>query len=229
MLALAAFKRASEPAVPALILALQDPSDSVRVSVCRALGAIGPGAKDALPKLMDALADRNPRVREQAAEALRIIGAAPTGSVPSLVAASQDTDPRIRLTAIDLLARTRPVTPEITAALIRSLTGTDSEVRNTAIDGLMPSDDAVSALVSLLKSDDPMTRGRAARRLRTFSTAAKQAIPALIETLRSSVEKEPDDFSWVGWELAEVIAAIGSDATPALLRAARTSNGRVRY
>jgi HEAT repeat protein len=68
--AIGGFGPAAQPAVPALIEALQDPEPSVRFPVCIALREIGPGAKDAVPALMEALDDRNDDVAAMARKAI---------------------------------------------------------------------------------------------------------------------------------------------------------------
>ena len=88
ILSLKNFGRASAPAVPALIKALdtfpgrtpplQGPERyyaDVRWVAADALGAIGPGAKAAVPALTQALKDASPDVREAAAAALKRIQA----------------------------------------------------------------------------------------------------------------------------------------------------------
>ena len=61
---------AAKAAVPALILALNDPEASVRFPVCIALREIGPDAKEAVPALTKALDDRNDDVSAMARKAL---------------------------------------------------------------------------------------------------------------------------------------------------------------
>lgn len=80
-------------ALPDLIAALDDESDSVRLGAAHALGTLGPAAAPAIPKLIEKLDDLQDclpftqpieEVRKQAAGALGRIGAA---SVPALVEA----------------------------------------------------------------------------------------------------------------------------------------------
>ncbi len=61
-----------EPAqvVPALIEALKDKENDVRLSAAIKLGVIGEPARDALPALEGALKDRDARVREAAGKAM---------------------------------------------------------------------------------------------------------------------------------------------------------------
>ena len=61
-----------EPAqvVPALIEALKDKENDIRLSAAIKLGVIGEPARDALPALEAALTDRDARVRQAAGKAL---------------------------------------------------------------------------------------------------------------------------------------------------------------
>ena len=69
---------AAKAAVPALIVALDDPEAAVRFPVCIALREIGPDAKDAIPALTKELDDRNEDVAAMARKALmRITGEDP--------------------------------------------------------------------------------------------------------------------------------------------------------
>jgi hypothetical protein len=56
--------------IPALIEALQDKSDDVRISAAIGLGSFGQQAKDAVPALQKAQKDNDARVREAARVAL---------------------------------------------------------------------------------------------------------------------------------------------------------------
>jgi HEAT repeat protein len=65
---------AAAAAVPALIVALDDPEASVRFPVTVALGEIGPAAKDAVPRLKKMMDEEiNDEVAAAAKRALRRI------------------------------------------------------------------------------------------------------------------------------------------------------------
>ena len=76
-----------EPAVPALVVALNDPQDNVRQSAVDALGMIGPDAAPAVPALVAVLNDPEDKVGWIAASALGKIGPDAAPAVPALVAA----------------------------------------------------------------------------------------------------------------------------------------------
>lgn len=67
-----ALSRVGPDAVPALVQALEDQDDQVKISAIQALGRIGPGAKGAIPVLRELVA-RDPKLQDQAREALRKI------------------------------------------------------------------------------------------------------------------------------------------------------------
>jgi HEAT repeat protein len=60
----------AERVVPALVEALKDKGNDIRLSAAIGLGYFGEQARDAVPALQAAQRDRDPRVREQAGVAL---------------------------------------------------------------------------------------------------------------------------------------------------------------
>jgi HEAT repeat protein len=72
-------------AIPALRVALNDPTADVRASAAWALGEIGPDADVAIPQLIRALADSSTAVQGNAAEALGKFGPLSAAAVPSLI------------------------------------------------------------------------------------------------------------------------------------------------
>ncbi len=62
-------------AVPALLEALRDPDDEVRLGAVQALGRIGRTAAPAVPVLREALRDPRPEIRAAAARSLDAIAA----------------------------------------------------------------------------------------------------------------------------------------------------------
>lgn len=60
-------------ATPALVEALKDVSEDVRLSAVQALGRIGPGATAAIPALLEALNDTRPDIRSEITSALEKI------------------------------------------------------------------------------------------------------------------------------------------------------------
>jgi HEAT repeat protein len=82
--------RIGEPAAPALIEGLADPSPAVRAQSARALARMGSKAHSAVPALIIALEDEDLDVRLNAARALGQIGAEAEEAVPALMRAMKD-------------------------------------------------------------------------------------------------------------------------------------------
>ena len=75
----------AEDAVPALILALQDPEPRVRAAVADVLGKIGIDSEDVVSVLIQALQDPEPEVR--AAVAVALAGESVVNAIPALILA----------------------------------------------------------------------------------------------------------------------------------------------
>ena len=74
-LALGGIGPAAKDAVPALIIALKDEEENIRLTAALALGDNGPAAKDAVPALTKWLKDENEDERKAAQAALKKIKA----------------------------------------------------------------------------------------------------------------------------------------------------------
>jgi len=70
--------------IPALMVALRDSNDNVRLAAISALGEFGPRAKDAIPAFIDALEDKNGRVGIAATRALGTFGPNAKAALPAL-------------------------------------------------------------------------------------------------------------------------------------------------
>lgn len=155
-------QRARE-AVPALTVALKDPSPEVQLAALRALGEIGPAAGSATPVLLRLLAD--PAYLHQA-------GAPPGISLrgdvfTALVAISPD-DPRVRQT------------------LLRELHGENGLGRGTsawAISRLGLRPQSAPFLLTALGEADPSDQATIIRALATCKPRPAEAIPILANVL----------------------------------------------
>jgi HEAT repeat protein len=92
-------------AIPALIEALKDKDNQIRISAAWALGSIGETAKAAIPALIEALKDHNSRFRAIAGEALGAIGGEAKAAIPALMEALKDKDRIVRRSAAEALKR----------------------------------------------------------------------------------------------------------------------------
>jgi HEAT repeat protein len=97
----------AQPAVPALINALNGKETLVRAHAALALGRIGPDAHAAVRALTDRLSDPEWTVRRQAALALGRIGKAAQAAIPALEEMAEDSDQLMRKAAEEALANVR--------------------------------------------------------------------------------------------------------------------------
>lgn len=199
-------------AVPALLVALQDPEASVRAEVARTLGEIDPGGRSSLGALIDALADPDPAVRVAAAQALGKAGAAARSAVPGLSGRLTDAAVQVRVEAARALwqidRQAALAVPVLTAALHDS----DMHWRAAlALGEIGPAAaGAVPALLEKLQSEivhrPARTPSSAALALAKMGPAA---VPGLLELLEHG--QLP-----VRLGAAIALAGHGADAGPAL-------------
>lgn len=102
--ALARLGAAASPAVPGLVLTLEDADWEVRMESCWALAAIGPAAAAARPALLRALGDLDAQVRASAAWSLAHTGAG-AGVASAIRSLLQDPDRDVRDAAAAVLRR----------------------------------------------------------------------------------------------------------------------------
>ncbi|HIO09361.1 TPA: hypothetical protein EYN09_20810, partial [Candidatus Poribacteria bacterium] len=146
-----------EQKIERLIKQLQDQNKDVRIYAAFALGMIGEEAIDAVSALIQALQDQNPEVRGDAVQALGSIGSGAEDAVPALIQTLQDQDPSIRQSV----------------ALALGQIGTPEAIKV-----------AVLALIQTLQDQDAEVRGDAVQALGKIGAEAKDAVPALIQTLK---------------------------------------------
>ena len=172
--------------------ALEDPSESVRMSAAEALGHAGDLAKPASARLIEMAIDSRESVlvREFAISALAKIAPADAAVEEALVYAVSDGDPRIYEAAVNALLRIRlwrEGTPDIDAhiaQLIRELDGGSTAAAEAL--GLIgdAAKAAIPSLVRALESGDPELRAAALLALKRVGPEP-QTIPALAQATRS--------------------------------------------
>ncbi|MFH0938812.1 MAG: HEAT repeat domain-containing protein [Planctomycetota bacterium] len=146
----------------ALIDALDDLDEHVRIAATRSLVRFGKFSRVALPKLSEWLESECQALRQAALIAL-------TGMGPDA----------------------RPALPMIVAAAISPSVENDVELRKfLAIVLRAIGPDAATPLLAELKSDDPKVRVRAARALGSMQIVAAPAVPELIELCQSTVDTD---------------------------------------
>jgi HEAT repeat protein len=87
------------PALPALLVGLQDSDPGVRSWVAQDIGDIGPSAAKAVPQLRSLLHNPEPESRGAACNALGAIGSAARDALPDLRGALGDSSPEVRQSA----------------------------------------------------------------------------------------------------------------------------------
>jgi HEAT repeat protein len=120
----------SETIVPALIRALLDDDDDVRIEATQSLGLLGPLAKSAVGPLSKLLRDRNWQIRVHAAQALGDIGPDAVEAVPSMVyALGSDGNAKVRLACAYSLGQIGPGALDALPVLTSALNDVDPDMR----------------------------------------------------------------------------------------------------
>jgi len=158
----------SAPAVPALIMTLDDRDPVLRREAEYALGAIGPAAAKATEKLAAKLSDEDQDVRHTACYALGKIGPDARGALPALQKAMQSTDEFLALASTWASLKIAPDNAELRAAalpvLIKALNDKREHVRTEAVYLLGEFDDpkAIEAVKSIQHDTSPAVRAAVA-------------------------------------------------------------------
>ena len=169
---------AAEEAVPALIQALRDNYEPVRLNAAYTLGAIG---APAVPKLIESLTDENGPTRRTAAYALAAVGAP---AVPALSETLAHENDEARVEATYALAQIGSAAEPAVPALIARAKDSKVEVRRyipEAFGGIgAPAAPAVPVLIDMLADDeDVQVRFEAALALAQIGPASNDAVPVL--------------------------------------------------
>ncbi len=175
----------AEPALPALIVALDDSSPchigGNRGSAFNVLQILGPLAKPAIPKLLALI--RKGECVGQAAYTLGTIGPAATETVPDLIKVLEIKSERA--SAVTALGMIGPGARDAIPFLINALTDS-GEVPRRAAESLgqigPPAPEAIPGLLKLLKSESSFVCLEAAKALSILDPlAARAAIPVLVQ------------------------------------------------
>jgi HEAT repeat protein len=177
--------------VPAVAECLKDEDAGLRRDAAMLIGELGDRAGAALPALLTA-SKAEDKGGEAAREALQKVHKAPRPAAPELLAFLKDPEPRVRLKAAEALC---------------DLEEGDKE--------------CLAVLLELVKRRDSQVRQETARLLYRYGSAAKDAVPALIEIARNDLQARANAVSTLG--------AIGPDAKAAVtaLKAAARQDERV--
>jgi HEAT repeat protein len=189
-------------AVPHLIRAMKSPKANVRRGAANALMLIRPLATNAVPVLLEAIKDQDPKVRTGATGALSTIGV-PDDKANLAVIAELLKDERVEVRRAMLYCFTepparggRPAPKSATPLLIKALSDKDEEV-------------LYGSLVALA----------------VMGPEAKEAVPSLIEALRSKQMLEHQN------EIMGALSCIGPDAkaaVPAMLQILKADDDKLK-
>jgi HEAT repeat protein len=191
--ALAKLKQESVPlsdVLPTLESALQDQSPAVRGAAIQWLSEGGAPARAAIPSLLSALKDDDVSVRRAAIASLRRLGVRRSSALPTVAHAQNDSDPNVRCLAAQLLVEMNAPDRVSVPPLIQDLKASSS-ANECAGDALGMTghfnSEVVAALIKLLKESDRQLRSKAAFVLMQLGARARDAIPALEQARRDSI------------------------------------------
>ena len=182
---------AAKEAVPALVRLMKEDSGDVKTWAGMALEKIG---DPAVEWLLSALDNPDPAVRADAARVFSGMFPPPTRSISRLLAAMKDESVEVRRLAADAVAvyalsSREPLPENSVAALLPFLKDTDVKMRYAVI-SIMGSfasrhGEAFAALTAALEDPDAENRICAAGQLKKLGASAREALPALLKSLKS--------------------------------------------
>jgi len=174
--ALAAFPRGLGPWIPSVFWMMEHDEAIVRAACEKAMARVRPPAVSAesLPVLTEALGSPDRRIQAAAVSLLVELGREAQGAIPALIATA--------LEKRDASIVTDPFTPDLSTLAIHALgriaPGTDS------------ADQAMTALIEILKAEEPTTYSAALYALEQFRPASESIVPELIHVLRKNIAVE---------------------------------------
>ncbi len=225
--ALSALGRANTLAIPVLTQVVKSGSKEVRraagPNLCRLIQNYGAGrdTRKAVPVLAELLQEEDEALRCDAVRALQRIPGEAGVALPALLTASKADDDGGKA-AREALAAFRRVPRSVAPALVPFLKDPEPHVRLKAVEVLCDLEESdkecLACLLELVRRRDTTIRSGAATLLARYGSAAKDAVPALIEIARN----DPIACSTA----INALGAIGPDAKTAVpaLKAVAKSN-----
>lgn len=225
--ALGKMGKLAKPAIPALLVALQDPDPSVRFQASASLKEIGPGA-DAVAPLAIALRTGDADSRAMVAEVLGQMGPDASAAVPDLTGALGDPSERVRRAAGSALRRIGTETLSLVPSLARQLRDEDPEIRLRAVSavatiGPMVSQGLMPELINALEDPDPRIRSGAIEAVREIARATEEALPALARrvkdedrVVRVSAASALGEACWKTRSVVPALAEAAKDPEPSV-------------
>src|SRR5437762_1315738 len=178
----------AQKAVPALIEALKDSDEYVRLRVSSALTQVG---KPAAPALVEALKQKDTNVRRMVLYAMAIIAEQEKidGAEKPLLGLLKDEDVIVRIFAVRALGKLKA--ESATGPLLDAMKKEDPFVRRSAAYALGDSGakEAIKPLAGLLKEEDALIRRAGADSLGEIGKGLLPVLPALSEALKDRDEQ----------------------------------------
>ena len=203
----------AENDLPALIAALGDKDEVVRLNAAYELGTIGAPAVPALIEIWRE-ASRSGVETESFQHATYALSAIGGPAVPALIDALQDKNESIRASAAYALGDIGTGAQDAVPALTQALRDESAWVRRHATEALgligQPTQNTVPALIELLRDEHYWIRDNAARALARLGPAAEEAVPALMDTLN-------DENRYVRFHATFALKQIGTPEATNLL------------
>jgi HEAT repeat protein len=214
--------------VPALIEAIKAKPAPVRARLATIIGHAGKDrSKAAVDALIDALKAPEPVVREHAAFALgRFSAFERKARVDALLTALNDKQITILRSVLHSLCTIGPAAEVPAPLILRFLTHKDPAVRHDAIMALgvtrQPDQEVLNAVGKILADDSNLRDLSAGVSVAgALGTPAKVFIPRLIELLKLTSDKDPEEARGIRSGAAGALGTMGSEAraaVPALIQ-----------
>ncbi len=244
----------AKDAVPALIEAIKD--HALRRTAVTALSTIGTDASQAVPAIAEMLKDKSVDARLIAVDALGQIGGENEATVPALLSALNDDAVAVRSRTVFALGQLGSNARSASSALVEAMKDEDlCDEATVALRRIGADASTVPALIELLKHKTPRSRQLTAKVLSYIGTDAKDAVPALIQSLQDEHTRQfaihalgrigseakaavpaltqllKNEVYYIRAGAAEALGRIGSDAKSSvaeLVKALNDDNPQVR-
>jgi HEAT repeat protein len=211
----------AEPALPALVAALADLNEDLRLNAAIAVGKIG---KAAIPPLRDLLDGGDKDTRFYAIWALGWVGPDASEAAPALVKAMADKDAGIRRKAAYALGRIAASPQKTIAVLLAAFKDDNEDVRQTASDAVARFGiEAVPGLLRALDDSNEKVRLQAAHAIAEMGSDARDTVPRLRELL---LAKGTENHAHI---YAHALAKLGKAGVPALIDGFKDDRQQVRH
>jgi len=202
----------ARPAIPDLVIALDDEHEFVRASSAAAIGSIDPTNPQSAPALVKAMSDQSGRVRSSAAQSLAKVGPLNKEVILAFIKAADDNWKGVRYASDRFFTYLGPEHSYIVPDLIEMLKSPEEGAQHlgaTALGNMGRA--AVSAVPDLAKSmRNPRLESVASRALGRLGPEAGAAVPDLIQMLKVKRSRFSAAFA------LEAIGPAARQAIPAL-------------